>query len=140
MSQQHNTLALFFSTKLGCEAVYNREIDQINFNIDIQGHDLPCFVDFKDEGRLIQMICFLPFEAESDKLGEMARLLNYLNSRIDYPGFALDEKENLIFFRMVIPYLKKELEESELAYAFDVFKLNVLTGLKTLEGLDASAS
>ena len=43
-------------------------------------------------------------------VSEAARLLHFVNREIDMPGFGMDEKDQLMFYRLVLPCLDKKID------------------------------
>jgi len=91
--------------------LFQKETDQIYIVMNINGHEVPAFFGIRSEGHILQIIAYLPFELFPSTLGESARLLHILNKELDLPGFGMDEKEKLIFYRSVIPCLSQEVDE-----------------------------
>ena len=65
--------------------------------------DFPVFIRALNDGFLLNMLVYFPFEPKQAAAPDVARLLHLLNRELDVPGFCLDEASSLIFFRCVIP-------------------------------------
>lgn len=87
------------------------ENDQIVITIMIKGHEVPIFFGIISEGTILQMIAYLPFILNEKALPEAARLLHFVNREVDLPGFGMDEKSKLMFYRLVLPSAEKQFDE-----------------------------
>lgn len=76
---------------------------QIYVTMRIQLLDVPIFCGLRGEGTLFQTIAYLPYEIKEKAIGDIARLLHLLNKECDIPGFGMDEKRKILFFRCVAP-------------------------------------
>ncbi len=82
---------------------FQKETGQVFVILNIQSYEVPVFFLLRPESELLQMVAYLPYTLPKDKVGETARLLHILNKEIDMPGFGMDEKAELIFYRAVLP-------------------------------------
>ena len=80
---------------------------------------------FTIRGASLQIICYFPYAAPKEKFVDVARLLHIFNRDIDMPGFCLDEREGLIFYRNVIPSLDGSVDE-KLALSYLGAQKNVI--------------
>jgi len=87
------------------------ETGQLYSILKFQGVEYPLFLRVYDEGDLLQLLLFIPCTIKSGCEGDLARLLHLMNKEIDIPGFGIDEASNTIFYRMMIPAYKKQVEE-----------------------------
>jgi hypothetical protein len=82
---------------------FQKETGQIFIVYKIQEHEVPVFLLLRPESALLQMVAYLPYRLRKKILGEVARLLHILNKELDMPGFGMDEFEELMFYRAVLP-------------------------------------
>lgn len=83
---------------------------------------------FNDE--LLQILVFIPCPVNPEKLADIARLLHLLNRELDIPGFCMDEKMGVIFYRCMIPVTGKKVPPK----VFDSFLGAVETVCKSFTG------
>ena len=87
------------------------ETQQIYILFNLDGVEFPLFIRVDEEPKIMQLFMFLPCTVNPNTYGEVARLLHLLNKEIDMPGFGLEEKASVIFFRWVIPTPSGEVQE-----------------------------
>lgn len=92
-----------------------KESQQVFITMKIEKMEIPLFFVIYGEKTLLQLIAYFPFPLTESRMAPMARLLHKFNRDIDLPGFGLDEKEKLVFYRLVIPCLNNLLDEQLLA-------------------------
>ncbi|MEG0036693.1 MAG: YbjN domain-containing protein [Victivallaceae bacterium] len=78
--------------------------------IKVNQTEVPLFFCIRNDGDLLQMIAYIPYQLKATSNGETARLLHLLNKDLDMPGFGMDEDQNLIFYRVVLPCLEQEID------------------------------
>ena len=88
-----------------------KESKQIYFKLDIQDKEVPVFFKVMEKASLLQLIAYPPTQIKEEMFAEIARFLHILNKELDIPGFGMDENSKLIFYRLVLPSLKNELDE-----------------------------
>ncbi|MCB1112606.1 MAG: YbjN domain-containing protein [Chlamydiales bacterium] len=98
-------------------ADYQKETDQIVVVKKIEGIDFPLFIRFLDEGKLMQMIAFIPCNVKKESVADLARLLHLLNKEMDLPGFGYDEDSGVVFYRVVMPTLNDQWDKQ----VFDIY-------------------
>lgn len=96
----------------GIEASVQKETDQVSFTFENDDQKFPSFIRSMNDGELVQIMIFLPVSLEEKHLTEVARFLHRANKELDIPGFCLDEASSTIFYRIVIPTLHGEIEDS----------------------------
>jgi hypothetical protein len=87
------------------------ETGQLLIELRLGEHNAPLFMRIMQEA-VVQMVVYLPFQFEKNRVGPLARFLHLINKDLDLPGFGLDEQQRVAFFRVVIPLLKPEIDES----------------------------
>lgn len=95
----------------GLKPTFQSDNHVVFITMTIEKQDVPIFFAFISGNTLLQSITYLPLQMTEKTRGDVARLLHFLNKEIDLPGFGLDEKEKLIFYRSVIPVIDGEISE-----------------------------
>lgn len=93
------------------------ETQQIYTILKLSNKEYPLFLRILDEGHLLQLLVFIPAPFKKEVLCDLARLLHLLNKELDLPGFGLDEMAGAIFYRLMLPAQRKEVDQ-ELLLAF----------------------
>lgn len=104
-----NVLAHLSNKKL--EPQIQTETQQIYVLFNLEGIEFPLFVRVDEEPKILQLFMFMPCAISPKTFGELARLLHLLNKEIDMPGFGIDEKAGVVFFRWVIVTSSGEIQE-----------------------------
>lgn len=91
-----------------------KETQQIYMIYKIEKREFPLFIRVFPGGDLLQLISFIPCNLKAGSHGDLARLLHMLNKELDIPGFGMDENANLIFYRVMIPAVDKQVNEDHL--------------------------
>ncbi|EPP35063.1 bacterial sensory transduction regulator family protein [Chlamydia ibidis] len=117
-----NNLSKFLNES-GFSPSVERESGLAYINIQANDCDLPLFFVIRNKGDVLQMICYLPYQLQDNQKGSTARLLHLLNRDIDIPGFGMDEEQGLIFYRLVIPCLNKEINGNLIRVYIDTITL-----------------
>lgn len=86
-----------------------KETNQVYLLFNFSGRDFPLFFRIFEGGDLLQMLAFIPCTLKKDAAAETGRLLHYLNKELDIPGFGMDEKVGLVFYRIMLPTTDKEV-------------------------------
>ncbi|QXE27202.1 YbjN domain-containing protein [Chlamydia buteonis] len=121
-SLNQNNLSKYL-THAGLEPLLERESGLTYINIQAEDHELPLFFVIRNEGEILQMICYFPYQLYDNQREATARLLHLLNRDVDIPGFGMDEEQGLIFYRLVIPCLQGEINEILLRVYIDTIRL-----------------
>ncbi len=74
---------------------------QVFISKPFEGVDFALFFSPRDNA--LHLITYFPYQFEKVIAGDLGRLLHILNKQIDMPGFCMDEKEGLVFYRTVLP-------------------------------------
>ena len=72
--------------------------------------EFPLFIRLIEESEVVQFLLFFPTTIKESALNDLARSLLLLNKELDIPGFGIDEKNKLVYFRTLIPCSKKECD------------------------------
>lgn len=82
---------------------FQAETNQLLIVNKIENIEFPLFIRIIEESELIQLLLFFPTNIKSESINDLARSLHLLNKELDIPGFGIDEKNNLVYFRTIIP-------------------------------------
>lgn len=96
--------------RAGLEPKQQPQSDQIFCIKKMENIELVLFFRILSEGELLQIMTGLPFPLRDELKNDVARLLHKLNLDLDMPGFGMDEKTKLIFYRSVFPCQNKVCE------------------------------
>ncbi len=105
---EHNLLQTLASLKL--DAKVQPETKQIYIIFEHEGNQFPLFIRELHDGELVQLLTFIPTNVNPEYMHDLGRLLHMLNKELDMPGFCLDEASNTVFYRLMMPTLKKEYQ------------------------------
>lgn len=86
------------------------ETNQIYLIFDLHAQKFPLFIRVIEDSGLLQMLAFMPFNINPNAANDTARFLHLLNKELDVPGFGMDESAHLIFYRVMIPASKGEID------------------------------
>ncbi len=118
----HNNLMKFLQ-RADMVPLLERNSGLTYININAGDNELPLFFVIRSEGEVLQLICYLPYQLYPNQRDTTARLLHLLNRDIDIPGFGMDEEQGLIFYRLVIPCIRKEINDEILRVYIDTIKI-----------------
>jgi hypothetical protein len=109
---QLKTEALFdLIKKKGIQAEMQKETGQIFFGFKALDQNFAIFMRVYEQSQLLQMIVFLPIQYDDKNIGEVARLLHWINQAIDLPGFGMEEGGKTIFYRLMLPAIGMQFDE-----------------------------
>lgn len=106
------------------DAQIQKETNQILFVLKLHELEFPVFLRLVEQGEILQIIGFFPLKLKAKTIPDIARVLHFINKEVDIPGFGIDEDSDVIFYRVMLPSVNKELNE-ELVEAY-------ITSLKML--------
>ncbi len=109
---EHNILEALKKMKL--DAKVQKETNQIYIVFKHESKECPLFIRLLHDGDLVQLLTFIPCYVEQAKALEVCRFLHMLNKELDMPGFCFDETSMTVFYRLILPTLKKECSEETL--------------------------
>jgi hypothetical protein len=96
--------------QLKLEPVLQKETNQLIVIFKIAGADFPLFFRIYENGELLQMISFIPCNFKANSVSDLARLLHLINREVDLPGFGMDEKAGIVYYRFMLPAHGKHIE------------------------------
>ncbi|MCE5295252.1 MAG: YbjN domain-containing protein [Chlamydiales bacterium] len=134
---QHNLLQSLQNLKL--DAKVQTETNQIYVIFEHEGNQFPLFIRELHDGELIQLLSFIPCNVEPSHLQDLARLLHMLNKELDMPGFCLDEGSNTVFYRLMMPTLKKEFQPDVLEALINTSQMVCKSFATVIEALATGA-
>lgn len=100
-----------FLAKKEYQAQLQQDTGQLFLQLKYNGQDFPAFIRLYEEGDLLQLLLFIPCNIKPGTESDLARLLHLINKEIDIPGFGMDENANVIFYRLMIPAFKGQIED-----------------------------
>lgn len=103
--------------KFGLKASEQPETKQLLTKFSINGFEYPMFIRQLTGGNLLQVLTFIPCTIEKDALFDLSRLLHMVNKELDMPGFCCDEESKTVFYRVVVPCVNGQVDET-LFHAF----------------------
>ncbi len=134
---QHNLLQTLKTLKL--EAQVQPETNQIYIIFEHEGNQFPLFIRELHEGELLQLLSFIPCTIEKEHMNDLGRLLHMLNKELDMPGFCLDETSSTVFYRLMMPTLKKEYQEEILEALINTSQMVCKSFATVIEALATGA-
>lgn len=112
-----------FLTSRQYNPLLQKETGQTYITLTIHRQEVHVFFVILSEGSLLQTIAYIPFNYKDIAQNDVARLLHLLNKEVDMPGFGMEEKDRLMFYRCVMPCLKKQLDTELLALYLEATKV-----------------
>lgn len=103
--------------KFGLKATEQPETKQLLTKFSINGYEYPMFIRQLTGGNLLQVLTFVPCTIEQEALFDLSRLLHMINKELDMPGFCCDEESKTVFYRVVVPCVNGQIDET-LFHAF----------------------
>jgi hypothetical protein len=100
-----------FLKKTEPTAELQKETSQVFVLRKTDNIELALFFKIIANGELMQIVSYLPVKVSNDRFQDVARLLSAINNDLDVPGFSLNESSNLIFYRVVVPFYQKKLNQ-----------------------------
>lgn len=104
------------------EPQLQKETNQLIIIYKVGGVDFPLFFRIFEGGELLQMITFIPCNVKASAVSDLARLLHLLNKEVDLPGFGMDEKAGIVYYRFMLPALRGQVEGEILETVIDTIK------------------
>lgn len=105
-----NNLLQNYLTKCHYQPQFQKETNQVYLLQQQSGIELASFLRIMDDGKLLQIITFVPVKIRRETTGDLGRILHKINRDLDFPGFCMDESTGLVFFRIVIPCLHQQCD------------------------------
>lgn len=111
----------------GYQAHLQKETNQVYTVFSFEDREYPLFLRIFDHAYQLQLMVFLPshLQAQSDQnphgtpspidvdspygkiISSLSRMLHLVNKELDIPGFGMDEKAGVVFYRVIIPSMHK---------------------------------
>lgn len=89
---------------------YQKETGQTYITMKVKEFEVHVFFGIRSESTLLQIVAYLPYNLNPKTLPQVARLFHMLNKELDVPGFCIDEENDLMFYRLVMPCLGQEYD------------------------------
>lgn len=135
----------YFLEQKGLQPKYQEETDQIFIAINKSGLEMILFFRIASHAALLQIVAYPPIQVHPNTMPELARVLHQINRDLDVPGFCLDENNQLVFFRVVIPCMQQRFDEElleayiktipEICHTFYSLIYTISEGKQTFEEL-----
>lgn len=100
-------LKAFLSEK-GLQPQVQPETQQVFILFKVQNREFPLFFRIYEGGDLLQLLAFIPCTLKPASLNDLCRLLHLFNKELDLPGFGVDEKTGVIFYRFMLPTAERD--------------------------------
>ncbi len=95
---------------LKLDPIFQQETNQLIVIFKIDGYDFPLFFRIFEGAQLLQLITFIPCNLKASAAPSLARLLHLINKEIDLPGFGMDEKASIVYYRMMLTAVNGEID------------------------------
>lgn len=112
-----------------------QETHQIYITLKVNEEEIIVFFGINPTTNLLQIVGYLPYLLHEKALGEVARMLHLLNKQLDMPGFGMDEKEKLLFYRCVIPATDGMMNKELLGMYLGTLRLACDTFMHVIEAV-----
>lgn len=96
--------------KQGIQGELQKETNQLCVLFKIAEREFPLFFRIYDGEEMLQLLAFLPCNTKPETYADTARLLHMLNKEIDLPGFGMDEQQDVVFYRLMMPVKDKKID------------------------------
>ncbi len=134
---EHNLLQSLKA--LNIDAKVQPETKQIYFIFEHEKAQFPLFIRELHDGELIQVLSFIPITVQKEHAIDLGRLLHMLNKELDMPGFCLDESSMTVFYRLMMPTLKKEFHPELLEALINTSQMVCKSFATVIEALASGA-
>ncbi len=111
---------------------------QIYVSFQVNGQEVPVFFGIRSD-TLLQLIAYFPFHASDKNSLQIGRLLHMLNRDVDLPGFGMDEKAGLVFYRSVILCLEQKMDPQVVEFYLKITQVIVETFMASISQIAQGA-
>lgn len=125
--------------KLGYEAQYQKETNQLYLTLKTDQVEFPVFVRIYEGDTLLQILAFLPSPLDQDRIGDIGRLLHLMNKELDVPGFGMDEMAGILFFRAMVQIPNKKIDENLISTYMNVIQVICKSFFPTIQAVASGA-
>ena len=94
------------------KAETQKETNQIYFLLKHEDVNFPSFIRPLDGGNLLQIMVFIPVNVQKEGAENLSRFLHMANKELDMPGFGMDEASASVFYRVVVPTLEQNIDDT----------------------------
>lgn len=91
-----------------------QETNQIVMAFRLNNKDFPIFLRIADDEDFLQVLSFLPTKIKEGQHSPVARFLHHINNQVNLPGFSMDDQQDLVFYRIILPCPNREVNEQML--------------------------
>ena len=99
-------------SKFGLKGAEQPETKQLLAKFDLGGFEYPIFIRQLTGGNLLQVLTFVPCTIEKNAFFDLSRLLHMINKELDMPGFCCDEDSKTVFYRVIVPCVNGQVDET----------------------------
>lgn len=90
------------------------ETGQLYAPLQYYGATYHTYLRIFEQADLLQVMTFLPCNIKEGCTSDVARLLHRINKEIDLPGYGMDEDNKVVFYRLMLPATKQQVEGATL--------------------------
>lgn len=94
------------------KAETQKETNQVYFLLSHDEMNFPSFIRALDGGNLLQIMIFIPVNVQKNGTENLSRFLHMANKELDMPGFGMDEASASVFYRVVVPTLEQNIDDT----------------------------
>jgi hypothetical protein len=93
---------------------WQEESNQIIMAFRLGKIDFPIFLRIAEDEDFLQILSFMPCSIKHGTHAALARFLHVINNQVNLPGFSMDDEQNLLFYRVILPCVNREVDEKML--------------------------
>lgn len=90
------------------------ETGQIVMAFRLNNKDFPIFLRIAEDEDFLQVLSFLPTKIKEGQHSAVGRFLHHVNNQVNLPGFSMDDQQDLVFYRIILPCPGREVNEQML--------------------------
>lgn len=90
------------------------ETGQIVMAFRLNNKDFPIFLRIAEDEDFLQVLSFLPTKIKEGQHSAIARFLHHVNNQVNLPGFSMDDQQDLVFYRIILPCPDRVVNEAML--------------------------
>lgn len=90
------------------------ETGQIVMAFRLNNKDFPIFLRIAEDEDFLQVLSFLPTKIKEGQHSAIGRFLHHVNNQVNLPGFSMDDQQDLVFYRIILPCPGREVNEQML--------------------------
>lgn len=122
------------------DAKIQDETSQVYVILKLAEREFPLFGRVMEGGNLVQLLAFFPCNTKAETVNDTGRLLHMLNKELDIPGFGMDEKAGVVFYRCMVPTIDDQLPDTILDGFLNSIKIVCSTFSPAVEAVALGAA